>query len=354
MARTLVVALGAILGLGGCISLKPLVTFESSLEVEKVPSTVSLQVTTDGTATEFDAADLRLVREGFRASLLEDLNRNGPLRVDPERPEGTLVVNLTEVSATRSLLLCWWFPYLCLAFPSDIQKAQIRFSAKLLDVSGKVVWEDSFKAHDWLFAWVYTPFRSPGFGEPAREAAEQLRLRLASARHTYAEALAAGSRAGPRAAPPARLQVTAASVASAAQRWAVHAGPKKRVAVLELGGRLEEGVLATLADRARGAALRAVAGYGMSVMTRESMAAVMKDMGVSVCTDGECEVEIGRNIGADLVVTGDVIKIEGQYLVTLKLHETAGGALVATAEQQGGTLLQLVEAVSTATDSLFR
>ena len=43
----------------------------------------------------------------------------------------------------------------------------------------------------------------------------------------------------------------------------------------------------------------------MDIMTRESMAAILGDMGLDVsCVEGQCEVETARNLRAALVISG--------------------------------------------------
>jgi hypothetical protein len=144
------------------------------------------------------------------------------------------------------------------------------------------------------------------------------------------------------------------AVAAAAQE----AGPKgvKRVAVLEFRGPLGPAVLSGVADEARGAVAESLRAKGVAVMTRESMAVVLKDMGkdIAACGEGECEVETGRMIGADLVVTGEVIQVEKVYVLILKLHETAGGSLVATKQARGKDALEIMDAVKPAAVALFR
>ena len=80
-----------------------------------------------------------------------------------------------------------------------------------------------------------------------------------------------------------------------------------RVAVLEFRGiGLENEVLLKLSDQSRAAALQALPREEYSIMTRENMLLILSDMGKSAADcKGECEVEIGRNISADFVVTGD-------------------------------------------------
>lgn len=139
------------------------------------------------------------------------------------------------------------------------------------------------------------------------------------------------------------------------ERWRAVARRESRLAVLEFRGALPPNILGALADEARGAALNATADVGCTVMTRESLAAVLRDMGRSAqCGDGECEVDVARSIGADLVLSGEVMKIEGTQVLTMKLHESAKGALLATARAQARTSLALLEAARPAAASLFR
>ncbi|HJX63830.1 MAG TPA: formylglycine-generating enzyme family protein [Polyangia bacterium] len=105
----------------------------------------------------------------------------------------------------------------------------------------------------------------------------------------------------------------------------------KRLAVLELkGAKIEGEVLDAFADEIRGGAVEGLAGRGVQVMTRENMMVLLKEMGRKDCSEGDCEVETARNIGADFVVSGSVVRIDASFVVTLKLHETKGGSLLAT------------------------
>ena len=114
-------------------------------------------------------------------------------------------------------------------------------------------------------------------------------------------------------------------------RPAVSQTAGKRLAVLELkGAAIKDDVLDTLADAVRGGAVEGLAGLGVQVMTRENMMVLLRGMGKKDCIDGDCEVETARNIGADFVVSGSVERIDGAFVVTLKLHETKGGSLLAT------------------------
>jgi hypothetical protein len=127
-----------------------------------------------------------------------------------------------------------------------------------------------------------------------------------------------------------------------------------RLAVLELSGPLKQSVLMMLADEVRSGALKATAGQGCSVMTRESMAMVLKEMGIKECKEGECEVETARNIGADLVISGAVEQIEGSFVATLKLHETARGTLIGSERATAPSALGLIDALKGTTTALFK
>jgi sulfatase modifying factor 1 len=122
----------------------------------------------------------------------------------------------------------------------------------------------------------------------------------------------------------------------------------KRLAVLELkGAKIEGEVLDAFADAVRGGAVEGLAGRGVQVMTRENMMVLLKEMGKKECAEGDCEVETARNIGADFVVSGSVVRIDEAFVVTLKLHETRDGSLLATdqidAKKQLEVLHQLRE-----------
>jgi len=138
--------------------------------------------------------------------------------------------------------------------------------------------------------------------------------------------------------PPAPVRQSA--VAAAAQRG------NKRLAVLEFQGKsLDQDVLMTFSDTVRGGALQGLEGRGVVVMTRENMLVLLRDMGKKECGEGECEVETARNIGADYVVSGKVVRMEQIYVVTLKLHETQGGSLIGTDTVEAASQVELLRAL---------
>jgi hypothetical protein len=77
-----------------------------------------------------------------------------------------------------------------------------------------------------------------------------------------------------------------------------------------------------LSEDARKVALE-VLGDRYDIITRENLVDLLKSHGKTLerC-QGECETETGRLIGAELVVTGSVARVFGQYKITVKIHQT--------------------------------
>jgi TolB-like protein len=120
----------------------------------------------------------------------------------------------------------------------------------------------------------------------------------------------------------------------------------KRLAVLEFQGKnLDSDVLMTYSDTIRGGALQGLEGHGVVVMTRENMLVLLRDMGKQECGEGDCEVETARNIGADYVISGKVVRMEQLYVVTLKLHETKGGSLLSADTVESSSQVDLMRSL---------
>src|SRR5260370_31785303 len=90
------------------------------------------------------------------------------------------------------------------------------------------------------------------------------------------------------------------------------------------------------------------------VITRENMLVLLQASGKTLeeC-EGECEVDTGRRIGADLVVSGELLKFGTNYKLDLKLHETADGRLLAGAIASGKTIDELDAGVGPAVKELL-
>ena len=97
----------------------------------------------------------------------------------------------------------------------------------------------------------------------------------------------------------------------ASTKTAAYAG--KLVAVLEFGGiGIESSVLEKLSDTTRVASRNVLPKSEYDLMTRENMVQILQDNEIDPnCIEGACEVETGRNIGADLIISGDVMNWMG-------------------------------------------
>lgn len=131
----------------------------------------------------------------------------------------------------------------------------------------------------------------------------------------------------------------------------------ERLAVLELRGDFPPAVLGALTDVVREGSLDAVRGSDVEVMTRENMALVARDMGLDLaCIEAaaECEVDIGRSIGAALIVSGGLVRIGGAVVASLRVHQTTHGVLLASRTSSAASELELVEALADTTSALIR
>ena len=124
-----------------------------------------------------------------------------------------------------------------------------------------------------------------------------------------------------------------------------------RLVVLELANPARRPVqeVAYLTDRVRAAALAHLSGR-WHVLTRENLVeAVAPGTDLAACERG-CEVETARRVGAHAVISGELVAFGGELRLALKLHETRGGALLATDKAAAADVVALeaiVEAAAT-------
>jgi len=123
----------------------------------------------------------------------------------------------------------------------------------------------------------------------------------------------------------------------------VKTGEKVKLGVLEftnLAG-VTPYEIQTITDMVRLEAGEALPGAWYLIMTRESILQLLPpDRRNLAACEGECEVETGRNIGADYVVTGEVGKFGHDLQVKFKLYNTGtsdylGGKIVNAADING-------------------
>jgi hypothetical protein len=95
-----------------------------------------------------------------------------------------------------------------------------------------------------------------------------------------------------------------------------------------------------VADRLRAEVLGA--GIDARVISRENMLVLLQAQGKQLADcEGECEVETGRRIGADLVVSGEILRVGESLKASLRLHETRSGTLLSAATATGSTAEEL-------------
>lgn len=116
-----------------------------------------------------------------------------------------------------------------------------------------------------------------------------------------------------------------------------------RLAVLEFKNTspLTTAEVRYLAERVRAVA-QARSSDALMLMTRANLQALLPP-GVDLAEcEGECEIETGRAIGADFVVSGEVVTLGAGLRVVLNLHATAEGRQLA-ALHAGGTDVEALE-----------
>src|SRR5258708_5404834 len=78
------------------------------------------------------------------------------------------------------------------------------------------------------------------------------------------------------------------------------------------------------------------------VMTGENLMVLRQASGKALAKcEGECEVDTGRRMGADQNVSGEIQKVGTRYKLTLRLHDTHEGRLLASTQASGRTIDEL-------------
>jgi hypothetical protein len=173
----------------------------------------------------------------------------------------------------------------------------------------------------------------------------------------------------PLSASPAAQEQRARQEQAAAQQEQLAApserrGPEERRGVLPLKGKLAVLDLKNFTreltqqnaqyftDVIRQASLRMEP--GLDIMTRENLMVLLQSTGKKLeeC-EGECEVDTGRRIGADQIISGEIQKVGSKFKLTLKLHDTHEGRLLASSIGSGKSIDELDEGAQKAAEELF-
>lgn len=130
----------------------------------------------------------------------------------------------------------------------------------------------------------------------------------------------------------------------------------ERIAVLEFTGiGVDDAILGKLSDQSRIVSANFLPPDDYLIMTKENMLEILRDMDKDFsCAVGNCEIEIGRNIGADYIISGNILYLEGLYLLTLKLHETNSGNLLSGQEIKNPSLVELITDVQKGSAELLQ
>ncbi len=156
----------------------------------------------------------------------------------------------------------------------------------------------------------------------------------------------------------ARVLESKLIAAAMARRPAPGAAPEKisgKLAVLELRNFTKDLTRENaqyFTDVVRSAALKAQP--QLEVMTRENLLVLLQASGKDLANcEGECEVDTGRRIGADQIVSGEIQKLGTLYKLSLRLHDTREGRLLASTQASGKTVEELDASAQRAAEELL-
>jgi formylglycine-generating enzyme required for sulfatase activity/TolB-like protein len=131
---------------------------------------------------------------------------------------------------------------------------------------------------------------------------------------------------------------------------------QKRVAVLSPHNKadLPDRDIEYLTDLVRTGALQELPTDRFVVLTKDQIVSLIpvEKRELKNC-EGPCELEIGRLIKADYLVTGTILKIEDQLRLTVNLYEVETGNLLDSNKASGTKTLQLEEPIQKLTQAQF-
>jgi len=134
--------------------------------------------------------------------------------------------------------------------------------------------------------------------------------------------------------------------------WATASGI---ISVLDLQNNadLTDPEVSYLTDLSRDALARNLPLEYFTIMTRESILELLPEgTRLSDCLDASCEVEIGRTLGADYVVSGEVLTFAGELRLILKVHHCNSAAFIGSESAAGAGLKDLENSMASTTELL--
>ena len=136
---------------------------------------------------------------------------------------------------------------------------------------------------------------------------------------------------------------------------ALAAPAPERVAVLEaepvVG--VDSAMLPLVSDAVREVVLERTRADGTQVLTRESITAILDEMAVCDAVNASCEVETGRALGVDEIVTITIGVVDDQRQLRLKRFEVGTGRLLATHAEWALTDRDLLTAATRVAGKLY-
>ena len=126
------------------------------------------------------------------------------------------------------------------------------------------------------------------------------------------------------------------------------AAGEKKVAVLELVNKagVTDDEAYSLTDQVRIVASQTLPGGHFIVMTSENIQELLPpDMDLKKCTDAKCEVEMGRMLGADYIVTGEIIRFGGRLQINLRTHNSFTSHFVFGGDVESDDVLEMKTAL---------
>lgn len=149
------------------------------------------------------------------------------------------------------------------------------------------------------------------------------------------------------------------SALAAALLVSLPASAAQHIAVLELKNRLRPALrdqfpAEYFTDQIRQGALRVVDAEKLQIISRENLLVLLRASGKTLdeC-EGECEVDTGKRIGADYVVSGELVMVGSTAKASLKLHDTQAGNLLSAVTATGRTAEDLDQSLAASIPTLL-
>lgn len=108
----------------------------------------------------------------------------------------------------------------------------------------------------------------------------------------------------------------------------------------------------TFSSRLQNAARKAAPGY--LVMTQGNIETLVRAAGKSLAEcEGQCAVDTGKLVGADIVVAGRISKIGTTFAISMQMYDTATGALLAGEDPEAQSENELLKVSAEAAEKLL-